>query len=269
VALLVVVLVGALISFVWRVSLVWGPTVIQVSGHPTLIVESQGANQSVINPSAIHIHAGGSKGEISIRPSRPLNLPFGFPEVYQESSDQKTVIYDVDPTASGVFDITVPAETNLKIDTNGFALEVEGVTGQMVLMSNSGTLTLKNCHVSGPSLIRNNTGEIKATEDRLSGSVAFDNNTAGITFQGSLEPNGSYRFTNNEGPITLTLPQSIAVHIDATTNSGSISSTFPGTTIQKLNNGFELHADIGSIPRALLSLYNNGGSIMLNKQEGQ
>jgi hypothetical protein len=269
-ALLILALIGALIGAVWNISIVWGPTVIQVGAHPTLIVESQGYDESVINPIIIHIHAGGSDGQIAIKTTRPLNIPFGFPEAYQESSDHLTVIYDVDPTATGTFDITVPAQTDLKVDTNSAVLQIEGVTGQMVLTTNSGTLTLNNCHVSGPSLLRSNSGAINAIQDQLSGSVALDDNSAAVTFQGSLDPLGVYRFTNNGKPISVTVPQGTTMHIDATTlNNGTITSNIPQVTAQSLDSGFDLHTDVGATPRALLSLYNNGGSITINEQGGK
>lgn len=268
--LLILALIIALIGFIWNLSITWGATVIQVGAHPTLIVKSEGYNPSVINPTVIHIHSGGSNGQIVLKTTRPLNIPFGFSEIYQVSSDHRTVIYDVDPTATGTFDITVPAQTDLKVDTNSAILQVEDVTGQMVLTTNSGALTLKNAHVSGPSLLRSNTGAISALQDQLSGSVTMENSDAAITFQGSLDPFGVYRFTGYDKPISVTVPQSTAMHIDATTiNKGTITSNFPGVKAQSLYSGFDLHTDVGAAPRAVLSLHSNGGSITINQQEGR
>lgn len=267
--LLVIVLLGALAVLILHVPFPVGSTVIPVSSHPQLILESQGVNESVVHPSSLYIHAGGPGNQIIIKPARPLNLPFGFPEFYQESGDQQTVIYNVDSTDQGVFDITVPTQTDLEIDTNDLALQVVGVTGQMSLTTNSGSLTVKNCRLSGSSLLRSNRGAIVATQDQLSGSVAVDNNSADITFQGSLDSHGNYHFTSNGHGMTLSLPLNVSVHVDAITNNqGTITSSFPNTKPQKLNSGSEMHADIGASPRALLSLYNNGGSITVNAQGG-
>lgn len=262
--LFVIAVVLALISFAWDLTINWGPTIIKVGAHPTLVIEN------VNNPhSQIHIHAAGSKGQIVIQPNRPLNLPFGLSESYQISNDQQTVVYDLGIDVSGIFDIAVPAQTNLKVDANNAALLVEGITGRMTLVNNSGSLTVKNCNIVGPSLIQGNSGEIQTLQDHLNGSVIFDNNSAGITFQGALDPLGNYHFTGNGGSITLTLPQNTAANIDASTlNSGSITSNFPGVKAQSSNNGFVLHANIGATPRAQLTLYNNGGSITVNGQGG-
>lgn len=162
--LLVVLIAGVLISTIFGLTLTGGPTVIQVASHPTLIVESEEYTDSVINRPVIHIHAG-QDGQIVIQPHRPLGIPFGFPEVYQESSDHQTVIYNYDLAlnATGTFDIAVPSQTNLKVDTNSWSVQVEGITGQMILTSNSGNLTLNNCHLLNPSLVKSISGQKQIT----------------------------------------------------------------------------------------------------------
>lgn len=262
-SLLVIVLLLAILSFALNIKLTGGPTIIQVSSRPTLLVESEA------NPHAtIHIHAGGPDGQIAIQPARQF-LPFGLPEHYQETSNHQIAIYELDPNVSGTFDITVPKQIDLKLDANNATVIVEGITGHMTLGTNNASLTVKNCHILGASLLRSNSGEIQAIQDQLSGSVTFDNNSAGITFRGTLDSAGTYRFTSNGGPIALTLPRDAAVHVDASTNNGSISSRFPGVVAQQENAGFALHADLGTAPRAQLTLYNNGGSITVDAQGGQ
>lgn len=187
--LLVVLIAGALISTIFGLSLTGGPTVIQVASHPTLIVESEGHTDSVINRPAIHIHAG-QDGQIVIQPHRPLGIPFGFPEVYQESGDHQTVIYNYDSAsnATGTFDIAVTSQTNLKVDTNSWSVQVEGITGQMILTSNSGNLTLKNCHLLNPSLVKSISGQTQITQDQFSALVTLGDTSAAIAFQDALAP---------------------------------------------------------------------------------
>lgn len=263
VPILVILVLFALVSYGFGLAFHWGPTTIQVGTNPTLVIEG------VANPhSQLYIHAGTSNGQISIQPVRPLNLPLGLAENYQETNDHQTVIYDLGINTSGTFDITVPAQINLKVDTNNAALLVNGITGQMHLETNSGALIVKNSTIIGPSLLRSNSGDLQATQDHLNGEVTFDNNSAGITFQGTLDPAGSYRFSDNGNPITLTLPLNAALQISASTINGSINSSIPGVRAQKSNTGFALQANVGNAPRAQLTLYNNGGSITLNEQGG-
>ncbi len=264
VPLLIILLILAGVSFIGNITVSWGPTVIKVGAHPTLIVESQ-ANEHT----TIHIHVGDPGGQITLQSPHLFNLPFGFSDAYQKTGDAQTIIYDLPPTVSGIFDFTVPAQTDLKVDSNNASVLIEGVTGQMTVMTISGSLTVRHCNLIGPSLLRSNSGELKALEDHLSGSVALDNNSGSLTYQGSLDPAGSYHFTGNGQPITLTLPLNSAVHIDATTlNSGSITSNIPGVKAENASAGQALHADLGTAPRAQLSLYNNGGNITVNEQGG-
>jgi hypothetical protein len=195
-----VLIVGALISTIFGLSLTGGPTVIQVASHPTLIVESEGHTDSVINRPVIHIHAG-QDGQIVIQPHRPLGIPFGFPEVYQESGDHQTVIYNYDlaSNATGTFDIAVPSQTNLKVDTNSWSVQVEGITGQMILTSNTGNLTLKNCHLLNPSLVKSISGQTQITQDQFSALVTLGDTSAAIAFQGALAPRKTY----NDRPTTI------------------------------------------------------------------
>ena len=185
--LLVVLIAGVLISTAFGLMLTGGPTVIQVASHPTLIVESEEYTDSVINRPVIHIHAG-QDGQIVIQPHRPLGIPLGFPEIYQESSDHQTVIYNYDLAlnATGTFDITVPSQTDLKVDTNSWSVQVEGITGQMILTSNSGNLTLKNCHLLNPSLVKSISGQKQITQGKFSVLVALGDTSAAIAFQGVL-----------------------------------------------------------------------------------
>lgn len=238
-----------------------GPTVIQVGSNPTLVIESAS------NPhTQIHIHAGANNGQITIQP--PSQFHLGGAENYQETKDHQTVIYDLDLSVSGTFDITVPAHTNLKVNANEANTIVDGITGQMHLETLSGTLIVTNDTLTGASLLRSNSGEIQATGDHLSGNVTIDNNQAGITFQGVLDPANSYHFSGNGGSIMLTLPQNSALQINASTLNGSINSNIPGARAQTSTIGFTLQARLGGTPRAQLTLYDNGGNITVNEQGG-
>lgn len=259
--LVVIVILFAILNFGFGLALHWGPTTIQVGANPTLIVESLANEHATVS-----IHAGGSDGQIVIQPVRPLNLPFGLPENYQETSDHQTVIYDLGINTGGTYDITVPAHTNLKIDTNDTAILVVGVTGTMHLETNSSSLTVEKSTVIGPSLLRSNDGAIQITQDLLNGPIVVDDNMGDITFQGTLDPAGDYSFSDNGGAITLTLAQNTAVLVTATaTNGGSIHSNIAGVKAQTSAAGFTLQASLGTDPHAPLTLSNNGGDITIDE----
>lgn len=260
VPLVIIVIIIAILNFGFGLTLHWGPTTIQVSANPTLVVESVSNKHATV-----FIHAGASNGQIVIQPARLLNLPFGLPENYQETNDHQTVIYDLAIDIDGTYDITVPAHTNLKIDTNDAAILVVGITGTMHLETNSGSLTVKNSTITGPALLRSNSGAVQTTQDQFNGSIAVDDNTGDITFQGTLDPAGNYSFTNDGGAITLTLAPNTAVQVTAVAISGgAINSNIPGVKAQTTSDGLTLQANLGTAPRATLTL-SNSSDITINE----
>ncbi len=183
--------------------------------------------------------------------------PWIIPIPYIRTSDKSTVIIKADDLNGINLDVTVPTITDLKLTTNSSPIVVNGVTGQLVLISNSGNITLTNSHPQGPSLLQSNSGSVTAKQDLLVGQVTFDNNSGAIIFDGSIDPQGTYQFIANGGAIDCTLPLTARFHLDAKTNSSTVTSDFPN--IHVVNN--EIHADIGKPASALISLTNNSGTI--------
>jgi len=267
--IVIVALLGVGGTFIARNTILVGPTTISVSAHPTLVIDSQANNGSTFtrDTTSIHIHAANTGNKIVLQAMNPYGIPLSLsvPIPYDRSSDGSTVIIDVDSLQSSRIDVTVPAATNLKSDTNSKNIEVDGVTGQMVLTSNSGSITVTNSTLSASSLLANNSGAINATQDTLSGPVTFNNNEGPITFNGSIDSSGIYQFQSNSGPIDVTLPRNASFHLDATVNSAnnaSITTDFPGLSVKNA----AIHANVGSHPRAQVTFYSNGGSIKLHAQ---
>jgi len=267
--IIVIAILGIGGTFIARNTILAGPTTISVGAHPTLVIDSQANNGSTFSSdtTSIHIHAANTGDKIILQAMNPYGIPLqlSVPIPYDRSSDGNIVIIGVDSLQSSRIDVTVPAATNLKSDTNSKNIEVDGVTGQMVLSSNSGTITITNSTLSASSLLLNNSGAINATQDTLSGPVTFDNNEGSITFNGSIDSRGVYQFQSNSGPIDVTLPRSASFHLDATANSAnnaSITSDFPGLPVKNA----AIHANVGSPPRAQVTFYSNGGSIKLHAQ---
>ncbi len=269
---------GCLITFLILVSLVFisyttfargwpifGPTAITASAHPTLIINSQGYEK--IDLPTIQIHAGTDANKIVLQVISPGNvaLPWNFGiNGFQQNSDSSIIIIDGDPVGGRTLDVTVPSDIDLKLHTNSANINVTGVTGQMTLITNDGKITLIHCNVNGTSLLNANTGAITVTQSALNGQVTLSNNNGPITFNSSIGSTGTYDIENNQGSIDATLPQSASFHVNATTNSGTITTHYPGTHLQHK----EIHADVGNPPHALLSLNTNAGTITLHMQKG-
>ncbi len=240
---------------------IFGPTTIAIQAHPTLVINSQ--QFSEVDLPTISIHAGTNNSKMIFQVISPGNvsLPWNFGiGGFQQSSDSSVIILNGDPVGGRKLDITVPADTDLKVTTNSANINVAGITGLMTFISNADAITLTSCHVTGTSLLSDNTGAVTVTQSTLDGQVTLNNNQGPITFDSSIGSTGTYAFVSIQGTIDATFPQNASFHIDAVTNSGSITSDYTGIQVQNK----EIHADVGHPPHALLSLKTNAGSITLH-----
>ncbi len=156
---------------------IFGPTTISVQSNPTLVINSQ--QFAEVDLPTISIHAGTNNSQMIFQVVSPgkISLPWNFGiGGFQQSSDSSVIILNGDPVGGRKLDITVPADTALKVTTNSANINVTGITGQMTFISNSGAITLTNCHVTGTSLLSDNTGAITVTQSTLDGQVTLNNN---------------------------------------------------------------------------------------------
>jgi hypothetical protein len=257
------------------------PTSILVNAHPTLVIDSTEFTETYKYVPSLRIHTGDVTDKIVLQASTS-----SAPIPYHQTDDKQLSFVNMDDLAATTsLDITVPATTDLKVDTNSTTIEVSGVTGQMVLTSNFGNITVTRSTVTGPSAFENNTGTITATQDvlsqqvtfnnsqgaitatqdSLSGNIDFDNNSGPITFDGTLVQGGTYQFIANNGTIDCAVSSTIAFHVDATTDGGNITSNFPDIPVQNQ----AIHTDKGTSPQALITLTSNSGSITLRTRKGE
>jgi DUF4097 and DUF4098 domain-containing protein YvlB len=205
---------------------------------------------------SIHVRSGGAESDVTVQATKHAGLGSSVNDVqvsYSQNSSAKTITVNVDRTSNGTFfnspsvdfQVTVPNNASLELKTNTGGLDVNGVSGRMSVRSNTGSVEVSNAALSSGSTLNSNTGS--------------------ITFNGSISQTGSYQFMTNTGSINVTLPASSAFHLDATTDTGSITSDFPGVTVQHPNfTGAVAHSDVGSSPRATITMTTNTGSISLH-----
>ena len=206
------------------------PISFSVGAHPTIIISNAFSNTD--------IHAGSAKS-VTINPTQN-NGSFGIAPQINYSQDGNTITVTVEGPESVNLDVTVPNNADLQVETNSGDIDVTGVSGQMSLSSNGGA--------------------INATNDALSGQSTLSTTTGSVTFNGSIDPHGTYLFGSTSGSVDVTLPGNSSFHVDATAGTGSISSAFPEVKV----SGAEAHGDVGSPPRATVTL-SAGSSINLNK----
>jgi hypothetical protein len=129
-------------------------------------------------------------------------------------------------------DITVPSQTDIQDTTNAGSLNIDGVTGQMNLEANAGSINVKNA--------------------TLRGSSTFEANAGSINYTGSLTPDGTYNFQANAGSINLTLPSSSSFTLNASASAGSVNNDFVSNIV-------------GSAPFAEIIANADAGSVNIHK----
>jgi DUF4097 and DUF4098 domain-containing protein YvlB len=219
-----------------------------IAALPTLVLND--------NTGTVTIHTGGANSQVSIQAT--THYPsFGSAPTVQYSQDGNTITATAQNHNSNFlsfatdnvdFNVTIPANANLKIHTETGTIDVEGVSGNMSLTTDTGSIT--------------------ANQDALSGQSTLQTATGSITFDGSIASGGNYLFSTDTGSVDVTLPVSSSFHVDATTDTGSIDSDFSEVQVHEHDGtGSDAHGDVGSSPGASLTLKTNTGSIDLH--EGQ
>jgi len=218
-----------------------------VSTNPTLVVNN--------DTGSIHVRAASSVNQVTIQATKHTNFGGNLNDVtvsYTQNTAGNTINVIVSRvsgssflnSASVDFDVTVPSVAALQLKTNTGSIDVTGVSGQMMLTSN--------------------TGSVQANDGTASGTTELVTNTGSVTFNGSIDRSGSYRFETNTGSVNVTLPSDSAFHLTASTDTGSINSNFSGVTVQHHQvTGADASGDVGTSPQATVSLKTNTGSINL------
>jgi len=220
-----------------------------VSTTPTVVINN--------DIGSIHVRSGGAESDVTIQATKHAGLGSNVNDVqvsYSQNSSANTITVNVARTSNTTFfnspsvdfQVTVPNNASLELKTNTGGLDVSGVSGRMS--------------------VRSNTGSVEVRDGVLSSGSTLNSNTGSITFNGSINQAGSYQFMTNTGSINVTLPASSSFHLDASTDTGSITSDFPGVYVQHPNfMGAVTHSDVGSSPQATITMTTNTGSINLHQ----
>jgi hypothetical protein len=138
------------------------------------------------------------------------------------------------------FEVTVPSHADLELLTGVGDLWVTGVSGQLSLQSERGSIRVRAARLSGNGVLKTHRGSIDC--------------------QGAIDPSGTYCFATEWGAIRLILPDESAFELDARTRFGRITTAVPGMSLGFRTNG-EAHGDAGLPPRSSLKLRSFVGSV--------
>jgi DUF4097 and DUF4098 domain-containing protein YvlB len=171
------------------------------------------------------------------------------------------------------YEITIPQNYNLDLDTSGGSFDIEDVEGNVRLDTSGGSIRLGkvignvNAHTSGGSITTEGVvGDMAVSTS--GGRLRLNNingNVVGKTSGGSIraevlgQTSEAIELRTSGGSITLALPTDFEADIDATTSGGSVSSELPVLVSgQTKRNTLQGKLNGGGIP---ILLHTSGGSI--------
>jgi len=215
-----------------------------VSEHPHIVVNNE--------VGTIHIKANKTTNSVTFQTKRHSKR-FGKTTneswiSYEQSKEGNEIRADAERVyAPGTnlpqsidFIITVPYNTDLEINTNVGDIWVTGICGQLSLLSDIGSIYVKEGFLSGNSLLKTNLGS--------------------VNFHEAIDPMGSFQLATQTGSVHVIVPDDTPFELDASTNFGNITTVVPDMKMAYRTSS-EVHGDAGVPPRASLKLSSITGSV--------
>src|SRR2546421_1857617 len=112
----------------------------------------------------------------------------------------------------------------IAMKTGSGRIEAGNLQGLIDLRTGSSRIILGN--VRGHLTAQTGSGRIEVSRAMLSGESSLKTGSSSITFDGSLDALGSYKFQTGSGGINLRLPDDAAFSLDARTGSGGVHNEF-------------------------------------------
>jgi putative adhesin len=144
-------------------------------------------------------------------------------------------------------DYTVSGQATIVInDLNGNVTVIEGQSNTDVSFQTVGGNSFSgNSNDIQQGISQNGDTITATTQDPVDLQVTVPNGanlslntgSGNISFDGTFDTTGTTQFQTTNGDITVTVPSSSSFHLDASTNSGSISSDFPNVNVQNNTSG--------------------------------
>ena len=200
-----------------------GPKLVVTDSFGTVNIQT-GGSESIVVAGTKHVGFFGNPSDVQVNVT-----PKGNNELDVTVNSQGLGFFN---NGSVDLDITVPSVTDIQDTSNAGSLNIDGVTGQMNLHANAGSINVKHAI--------------------LKDSSTFEANAGSINYNGSLTPKGTYNFQANAGSINLTLPSSSSFTLNASVDAGSVNNDFGSDTV-------------GKAPFAQITAHANAGSINIHK----
>ncbi|HXZ06032.1 MAG TPA: hypothetical protein VEH81_14455, partial [Ktedonobacteraceae bacterium] len=127
-----------------------------VSANPTVAINN--------DIGSIHVRSGGAGSDVTIQATKNAGFGGNVNDVqvnYSQNSMANTITVNVDRTSNTAsfnsssvdFQVTVPSNATLELKTNTGGLDVTGVSGRMMVQSNTGTVEVRDGTLGSGSLL--------------------------------------------------------------------------------------------------------------------
>lgn len=138
------------------------------------------------------------------------------------------------------FNITLPYNADLELHTDVGDIWVIGISGQLSLQCDIGSIYVKQGNLTGNSVLKTNLGS--------------------VNFHEAVDSQGSYQLATETGSVYVILPDDTPFELDASTQFGNITTVVPDMKMAYRTSS-EVHGDAGIPPRASLKLSSITGSV--------
>jgi len=175
---------------------------------------------------------------------------------------------------SGVdFDVLVPIDSRVEVDTSNGAVSLEGIRGTMILDTSNGAIDVYNS--TGTLIADTSNGRIEVIAfvgelqldtsngdvwiEDFAGTVDAETSNGSVHFTGEPTAGGN-RIRTSNGSITVRVPLRAAIAFDASTSSGRIRSGLP---LVGDVEGDEWSADLNPPAAVTFALRTSNGTIRI------
>ena len=215
-----------------------------VNGHPHIVVNNE--------VGTIHIKANSNANTVTFQTKRQTrrigkaaNESWVCYEQLDEGNEIRADIERVYSPSTNLpqsidFNITVPHNADLELNTSVGDIWVTGISGQLSLQSDIGSIYVKEGLLTGNSVLKTNLGS--------------------VNFHEAIDPYGSFQLATETGSVNVILPDDTPFELDASTNFGNITTVVPDMKMAYRTSS-EVHGDAGIPPRASLKLSSITGSV--------
>jgi Putative adhesin len=238
---------------------VTGPVELEILTHSGDISVNSGPAGSVVIRGKIHVShdwlSGNRQGDVSeIEKNPPI----------RQTGNSLHIDYLSFRDISVDYEITAPADTQIRSHSGSGDQRVEGLRGKLDMESGSGDMRLRGIsseirvhtgsgdvdarEISGPFIAEAGSGDIRAEEKGngdvsihtgsgnielrgVAGALRAESGSGDLTIEGAVK--GNWELRTSSGNVELELPQGAGFDLDASTGSGSVIVDRPVTmTVQ-------------------------------------